>query len=237
MQNTRIGVLIVSIISSAFFFTGCAQYKPLVRPIPKLSVISPTLSEPRMEKMLKENVKPEFPAVLAVAKVENAYPADIYEGPEQDDRFAIISIPTQEREGWLNLKKGEGQTHRSIIRRVQFINPSILRGNPSLKSLRNAATQLNAPLLLIYIQQDSGASNFNFIPGYTVGYISVCQAALVDTRTGIVIGTAESEAKNEEKVTIFGVEAAKTKFQNQTRSEAVTNLQKNISRGFAELEK
>ncbi len=230
-------VLFAMVALTGLVLTGCAQYKPLIKPTPKLSVLSPTLTDENMEKMLKVDVKAHFPAVLAVAKVENAYPEYVYEGANEDDKFAVVSISAQERQGWENLKKLDSQTHHQIVRRIQFINPSLLRGNPSLKKLRQAATMLHAPLLLVYIQQDDGVSNFNFLPGYSVGYVSVCQAALIDVQTGIVLGTAESESKSEQKVTIFGVESTKTKLQQQMRSNAVNSLQKQMARGLTELER
>jgi len=223
-------------VVSIFICSGCAENRPLVRPVPKLSILSPELSERNMDKLLKAEVRPEFPAVLAVAKVASPFPDDVYAG-QDEDKYALEFPRGDELAGWEAMKNLRGRNYKTIISRVKVINPSLLIGNPTLRKLRDAAAQLNAPLLLVYIQKDSTGESFNFMPGYTIGYYSVCQAVLVDTRTGVVLATAASESKQEEKVTLFGRESTKQKLQKTTGAEAVTSLQKNFAKGLVELEK
>ncbi len=223
-------------IGSLLIIAGCAEYKPLTRPVPKLSVLSPELSERNMEKLLKAEVKPEFPAVLAVAKVTSPFSDDVYAG-EDEDKYALEFPHADEMAGWDNLKSLRGIRHKIIISRIKVINPSLLSGNPTLRKLRDAAALLNAPLLLVYVQKDNASDGFNFLPGYTVGYYSVCQAVLVDTRSGVILATAASESKQVEKVTIFGRESTKLKLQKLACSESVAGLQKNFAKALVELEK
>jgi hypothetical protein len=232
------GLRICGLLLMASFcgFAGCAAYRPLTRPVPKLSVLSPELSERNIEKLLKAEVKPQFPAVLAVAKVTSPFADDVYAG-QDEDKYALEFPHNDEMAGWDSTKSLRGVNYKTIISRVKVINPSLLSGNPTLRKLRDAAALLNAPLLLVYVQKDNASDGFNFLPGYTVGYYSVCQAVLVDTRSGVILATATSESKREEKVTLFGLESTKQKLQKQTQSEAVASLQKNFAKALVELEK
>jgi hypothetical protein len=228
----------VGMVLSSVLVVGCASYSPLTRPVPKLSVLSPELadlSERKIEKYLDAEVKPEFPVVLAVAKVQNPYPEYASE-EHQIDRYAVETLRGDEAEGWRNLKGQRGKYYKEIIRRVLFINPSLLTGNPTLKKLRDAAAMLHAPLLLVYIQQDNASDGYKNA-AYTIGYYSACQAALVDTRTGLILATAESELNREEKAFPLTANSAKEKIQRQTRSQTVAGLQKNFGRALRELEK
>ncbi|MFA5865874.1 MAG: hypothetical protein WC975_14475 [Phycisphaerae bacterium] len=228
----------VGMILSGVLVFGCASYRPLTRPVPKLSVLSPELadlSEQKIEKYLAAQVKPEFPVVVAVAKVQNPYPEYAYE--EHDaGQYAVETLRGDEADGWRNLTGQRGKFYKGIVRRVLFINPSLLTGNPTLKKLRDAAAMLHAPLLLVYIQQDNASDGYKNA-AYTVGYYSACQAALVDTRTGLILATAESELNREEKVFPLSANSAKERIQRQTRAQTVAGLQKNFGRALRELEK
>ena len=233
-------------------FAGCANYRPLPRPAPELSVISPDLadlSEEKMDKYLSTEVKPKFPCVLAVAKVQNP-DADYMYDPNAADQYSLVRIEGTEAVGWRSLRNVAGVHHRRVVSRVQIISPALLNGNPSLRKLRDAAALFRAPLLLVYVEKDAASEGFNdnaafywtgvgvfFVPGNTVGYHAACQAVLIDTRTGAVLATADSESRFEQKIPLIVVNGTKEKAHEEMTAKAATALQKDVAHSLAEFEK
>jgi len=63
------------------------------------------------------------------------------------------------------------------------------------------------------------------VPGNTVGHCTVCQALLVDTRSGFVLATAEGESLREENCLPGAVDIAGPRVEKEARAEAVRKLQ------------
>lgn len=252
MSNIRTSLTGLLTLVLASTFSGCADYRPLQRPVPQLSVISPNfadLSEDKMEKLLAADAKPKFPCILAVAKVRNPNEDYMYD-PNAVDQYSLVHIEGEEAQGWKALIKVSGNRHRRIVRDVRIINPALVNGNPSLRKLRDAAVLFRAPLLLVYVQKDSASDGYNenapfywtgvgvfFVPGNTVGYHAACQAVLIDTRTGAVLATADSESRFEQKIPLIAVGGTKQKARDEMTTKAVTALQKNTAHFLTELDK
>jgi hypothetical protein len=231
---------------------GCANYEPISRPVPKLSVLSHKLSDlsrKKMESYLNVKVDLKFPMNLAVAKVENPYPEYISD-TSSDRKFSLELLAGSEANGWRKLSGLRGTTGKRIVSRVQLVTPSLLEGNPTLTKLRDAAAELHSSLLLIYMQADNSGSGFNanaafywtgvglfFVPGDTVGFYTAYQAVLVDVRTGVIIATAEGEAKREWNVPPLSVKSTRERIITEATEGAISSLQENVTKGLIELEK
>jgi hypothetical protein len=228
---------------------GCASYRSVVKPVPKLSVLSPeleNLTDVAIETYLKADVRPVFPSVLAVAKVR--LPDASYYGPGDGGGTSLEILRGSEADGWKQMTgplAGGGQT---LLEQVQLVSPLIVNKPMTLKSLRDAAALLHAPLLLVYLQDDNYSEGYNdaamaywtivglfVVPGNTVGHYSTCQGVLVDTRSGFILATAEGEARREENVLPGAVEIARDRVQRQAQTEAVAALQKNVRETLAGL--
>ena len=223
--------------------TGCASsYKGVVKPGVKMSVLSPELesvTDQAIETYLKADVRPAFPAVLAVAKL-TAPPRYAYYNRNEEPTAALAVPAGDEAAGWRKLTATTSNSETPLIEQVQVVTALLAPGKPSLKSLRDAAAMLHAPLLLVYMQDDDAQEGYNdlamaywtivglfCVPGNAVGHYTVCQAVLVDTRSGFILATAEGEAKREENVLPGAVGIAWDRVARQARAEAVAQLQAN----------
>ena len=225
------------VVVITLLMSGCAaSYRGIVRPVPQLAALSPeleNLTDARIETYLKANARPVFPSVLAVAKIGSGH--------------KLLILRGEEAEGWQKLAslhdKGAG-----IISQVHLLGSLLVNGEPSLKQLRDAAARVHAPLLLVYMQTDDAEDGYNdaamaywsivglfLVPGNTVGRYSVCQAVLVDTRTGTVLATAGGEAQREENVLYGAVDIARKRTAEEAQSEAVSKLQGEVSEALAGL--
>jgi len=244
---------LIVLVSLACLSPGCGQpYKGLVKPSKDLKALSPELAEFNdvvLEKVLKAEVKPSFPTVLAVAKLHrgcNWY--GYHYNSEKDYPYDLETISGSEADGWLRLAKAKAESKDSAVSQVQFVNTFLTGGAPTLTNLRAAAAMVHAPLLLVYVQDDDAKEGYNdgamaywtivglfVVPGNTVGYYSTCQALIVDTQTGLVYATAGAESKREENVLAGAVEIAKDRVEKRACAEAVEKLQANVRELFEEI--
>jgi hypothetical protein len=230
---------------------GCkATYSGVVRPTPRLSLLSPeleNLTDTAIETYLTADVRPVFPSVLAVAKV-GLRPDWSYRREDPASALKLEAIRGGEAEGWRALVGASESGGPAPISQVQLVSPMLVSGYPTIKSLRDAAALLHAPLLLVYMQRDSSDEGYNSaamaywtivglfcVPGNTVGHCSACQAVLIDTRSGFVLATADGESLKEEKVLPGAVPIARDRTREQARAEAIANLQKSFRTTLADL--
>ncbi len=230
-----IGAVILSVL-----FTGCATYQKCVKPTPALARLSPelaNLTDEKIELYLRSNVRPAFPTVLAVAKLTSRY---------SSDSFTLSAIRGQEAEGWKSMAGPGGGS----ISQVHFLNPLLLEGPLNLKKLRDAAALIHAPLLLVYLQTDNSSQGYNssaiaywsivglfVVPGNTVGHYSICQAIIVDTRTGVVLATDQTDSIREENVLAGAVDIARERVEKESLSNSVAELQENFRHTIREMDR
>lgn len=223
---------------------GCAQpYHAVVKPGVRLSALSPELqglTDQAIETYLQAEARPTFPTAVAIARL--VAPPGYARFARSDEYAPALEVPGgDEAAGWRRLVAGGTQATPAIVDQVQFIGTLLAPGRPTLKSLRDAAALLHAPVLLVYMQDDDAQSGYNdlamaywtivglfCVPGHTVGHYAACQAVLVDTRSGVVLATAEGEAKRKEHVLPGAVDIASDRTAREARREAVATLQANV---------
>lgn len=231
--------------------SGCTSYSKVVKPVPKLSVLSPelqNLTDSAIEVYLNEEVSPVFPATLAVAKVGTSYDWSYRYYDSDPSRSRLLVIQGEEAAGWRQMTDLQSDKHGPIISQVQTVSSLLVEERPTLKSLRHAAALVHAPLLLVYTQVDDRNSGYNdaamaywtivglfVVPGNTVGYYSVCQGLLVDTRSGAILATFQGEGMREEHVLPGAVNIAKRRVAEQAQAQAVGDMQKACRNSLLEL--
>jgi len=229
---------------------GCAaRYDGVVKPVPRLSVLSPELeklTDEAIETYLRADVRPVFPTVLAVAKVAapRGYRYDARWGwRDSGDGTTAgeLQVPHgEEGQGWRTFAGGTGDGERLLVEQVHIVTPMLAGGVATLKALRDAAALLHAPLLLVYMQDDAAHQGYNsaamaywtilglfVVPGHTVGHYSACQGLLVDTRSGFILASVDGEAKCEENVLPGAVEIAQQRVDRAARAAAAAEFQAN----------
>ncbi len=239
MSLSIVNVVVVGVGALA----SCApSYKGVVKPGVKMNALSPeleSLTDQAIETYLKADVRPSFPTVLAVAKLAGPPAHACYSRNEEP--AAALAVPAgDEAAGWRKLTAATSNSETPPVEQVQFVTALLAPGKPTLKSLRDAAAMLHAPLLLVYMQDDDAQEGYNdlamaywtfvglfCVPGNAVGHYTVCQAVLVDTRSGFILATAQGEAKREENVLPGAVSIAWDRVARQAQAEAVAQLQAN----------
>jgi len=231
---------------------GCAKpYYAVVAPTPRLALLSPelaNLTEASIETYLKANVQARFPTVLAVAKVAATGPGVYYRSERNASALQLQVLQGDEADGWHKMTEVRDKVNEPLITQVHFVSPMLVSGTANLKSLRDAAALVHAPLLLVYMESDDARDGYNeaaiaywsivglfVVPGNTVGRYSVCQAVLVDTQSGFILATAQGESKREENVLPGAVDIARDRLQKTTPAEAAARLQDMIRKTIQEL--
>ncbi len=108
---------------------------------------------------------------------------------------------------------------------------------PTLHSLRVAAAKTNCELLLVYLQSDGSVDNFNeaailywtlvglwIVPGNTVEHRTVIHAALLDCRTGAILGTASGDASEKTICSAALVKPTETRLARRAREDATADF-------------
>ena len=232
----------------SLLLSGCgAPYKGIVKPVTSLSKLSPeleNLSDFAIDAHLKGDVQPVFPCSLAIAKLQTPRTWSGYASSEK----AVLVVPGgDEAAAWRKLAD-PSPDGASPIDQVHFISGLLAESQPTLKNLRDAAALVRAPLLLVYLQADTSDSGYNdaamaywtfiglfVVPGNRVGHYTACQAVLVDTRTGMVVATADGEGQREEDVLPGAVDIAEDRVEREAQAEALKAVQANVRQVILEL--
>lgn len=114
-------------------------------------------------------------------------------------------------------------------------------GTPSLHALRMQAANMNCELLLVYLEGSSCVDNYNpaaalywtfvglwLVPGSEYERKSVCQAMLVDCRTGKILGTAVGESHAKTVYAAAYERIAKDPIDRDTPRKAMEQLRQNM---------
>jgi len=203
-MNRVLPILMLVMITAC----GCATHNKLVDPVglakgglfknPKdLSALEQALTDEGIARMLDVDVQAKLPTSVAIAG------AEIGPGPYSYCRDPGTSLMSVEA-----LKDWETAFQQiPHIEGVQPVSPVLLQGkHASLRKLRSAAAQMKCELLLVYQASSLAVDNYNdaaalywtfvglwLVPGNVYEQRTVYQGVLLDTRTGMVLGSATGD--------------------------------------------
>lgn len=211
---------------------GCsmAMYRPVQRPAMSVSLLSEALSDELVEQALDARPKAPFPSVLAVAKIGSTT-------TWRDAKRQVEIVGGADDDAWKKLAGLRDAGGKTLIDDVRFISPMLVKSDINLRSLRQAAAMLRAPLLLVYVTDENASEGYNdaamlywtivglyTVPGNTVGHYCVGDALLIDTRSGLILSTAHGEGQREENVFYGAVPIAEGRTGREARTEAMETL-------------
>ncbi|HKQ48741.1 MAG TPA: hypothetical protein VJZ71_11785 [Phycisphaerae bacterium] len=228
---------------------GCAnEYKGVIKPTPDLKSLSPELenmTDAAIDHLLSTNVEPDFPAVVAVAKLNAGYSHPFY---NRQDSLSLEMPSGDETDAWRKAADAARFGNLALVDQVHVVNPLISRRAPTLKELRDSAALLHANLLVVYAQGDSADSGYNsaaiaywsiiglfLVPGDTVGHHTACYGLVMDTRTGYILAVLDGDSKKEENVLPGAVPIARRRTQSQAQAQALERLQKRFTEALVSL--
>jgi len=187
---------------------GCATHNKLAAPVglakgglfkdsKDISALEEALTDEGIARILDADVKAKLPTSVAVVGAEAIVGPHTYYG---DPGPGLLSGESLKEWG----KAFEPIPH---ITGVQPISPLLLQGKtPRLQDLRSAAAQMKCELLLVFQVSSSAIDNYNdaaalywtfvglwLAPGNVYEHRTVYQGVLLDTRTGVVLGSATGD--------------------------------------------
>jgi rhombotail lipoprotein len=222
--------------------SGCGEYHALVNPRINLSssgLITDANQARRLEQRMTDRdvadlldlrVQPRLPTSLAVAKLQGG----------SHGQFHLAEIDATEMEAWQKLIDGY-----PLVASVHPVSPLVVSNEScvSLQSLRLAAGKMGCELLLVYLQADSSANNYNdasvlywtilglwLAPGNTMEHKTVMQAILVDSRTGAIFGTAGGDSHLKRNCPAAFDDVRRKELADQAPAAALADLQKGFGR-------
>jgi len=187
---------------------GCASHNKLSGPVglakgglfkdaKDVSALEEALTDEGIARMLDADVKAKLPTSIAVAGGEALPSPHVYYRDPGDTLLSAEALKEWE-------KAFEQIPH---ITGVQPISLLLLQGKTAtLQGLRSAAAQMKCELLLVYQVSSSAIDNYNdaaalywtfvglwLVPGNVYEHRTVYQGVLLDTRTGVVLGSATGD--------------------------------------------
>ena len=221
---------------------GCASHVPMMEPVADMlgaGVVDDPGQARRLEKamtdrdiadLLDVNVRAKLPTSIAVAKLRSHCSG--YQ-PYLD------RLDAEELMAWEKAVEGH-----AMIRGVHPVSSlAHTRDKPTIHTLRVAAARMNCELLLVYLQSDSTVDNYNdaavlywtilglwTVPGNVMEHKTVAQAVLVDSRTGVILGTATGDAHLKRTYPAAFEDQRRTELERQAPTEALADLQTGCKR-------
>jgi hypothetical protein len=187
-----------------------------------------------------------MPTHLAVARLadESTLTPDGYRHSSRTGNLRLGIVAGAELEGWEKAVARERD-----IKGVRVISPGILSaGEMTLHGLRSAAAQMGCELLLVYLQVDGSVDNttdaaalyWTLIGLWTAqGNVyerkTVIQAALLDCRTGMILGTSGGECSMRTAYAAAYEKTARDKLDSQVPGKALEDVQKSSVRMLAQV--
>jgi len=236
MQTTKWAAW--TVLMTAFVtLGGCGTHVPLGTAETRLNQIA-SISGPDRREKLEQALTDQNIAALLDVKVQAKWPTGIAiarlatNGPGTPARLA--EIDAAEMAGW----EATTADHPNV-RGVNPVTPlSHTAQHVTLRSLRVAAAQMNCEVLLVYLQADSAVTNRNdasilywtvlglwIVPGHEVEHKTVLQAALIDCRTGMMLGTATGDSHLQRLCPVMFTDNRQHQLAKEAPLEAVTELQ------------
>lgn len=226
--------LVVLFLASAAA-TGCATHhrmaaprtfaaSGLVREPKKITAIERSMTDTDIANLLDADVRAKLPTGLAVAGFSDRCTS--FQG--------LKTIAGDELAGWEAVAKDQ-----AFLRGVHPVSVLMTeRRDVSLQELRSAAANMNCELLLVYLESDDWVENYNdaaalywtlvglwLVPGNVYEHRTVYQSILVDSRTGLILGTATGDSHKKRRSPAAYGRIQRDKLARETPREAISDLQ------------
>ncbi len=229
------------LLAAAAITAGCASHNQmaplkswnemgLTQDQKQISQLEKSMTDKDIANMLDVNVQAKLPTTLAVAKITGGC------------RPYLETIDAEELKQW-------SETIRPLPE-ISGVGPVTAISHPdgtvTLHSLRTAAARMNCELLLVYYQQDDTVDNYNgaaalywtfvglwLVPGNVYEHRTVMQAALLDCRTGMILGTATGDCRKKQTCAAAYKDIYRDKFAAEAPKEALADLLKGSERMLA----
>ncbi len=207
MSKLYLGVLVAMAFS---LMQGCASYTT-----PAAGVELSTLTDVDIAEIMKVEPASEFPARMAVARVQAPGYVSRTNSSYGTGRYSVVTTRDIEDESDF-----EKLTQLEMLNGVAPLGRVLLPQNlDSIKDLRVAAAQLKTDLILIYSVDTAfhvegtplgplSAITLGFLPNKKAFVSSTTSGALVDVRTGYIYGVAESTEREEQRTTVWNTQDA-----------------------------
>ena len=237
MRMNVLALLLIAAVTTG----GCNTYKGLATPRSNLAFVSDADGADRHEKLgaaatdteianlLDVNVRPQLPARMAVVRL-----AASQAGYSPD----LVAIDSAEMDGWSRAVAGQDKI-KGVWPVSQLAHPN---GPVTLRNLRLAAARMDCELLLAYIQADSSVDNRNYAsvlywtivglwvsPGNSLEHKTIMQAAIIDCRTGMILGTATGDSHLKRICPYAFTDGRQALMALEAPKGALTSLQKNAA--------
>jgi len=203
-MRTAASAILVAAVAAAV--GGCASHHAMVEPVADLlragvasdpeqaEQLEKAMTDPDIANLLDARVRAKLPTSVAFAKLKS------YCSGHQP---YLATIDAEEIQAWEKALAGQ-----AMVRGARPVSPlAHTAERPTIHSLRVAAARMQCELLLVYLQSDSTVDNYNdaavlywtllglwTVPGNVMEHKTVMQAALVDCRTGAILGTATGDS-------------------------------------------
>ncbi len=201
---------ILLLISAVALIHGCATYTT-----PASGVSIPSLTDDDIAELMKVEPASDFPARIAVARVQESGYISRTNSGYGSGRFSVVTTRDVEEEA--DFQK---ISDLAMVSGVAPVGRLLLPPNlNSIKDLRIAAARLKTDLILIYsidtVFHVEGtplgplsAITLGFLPNKKAFVSSTTSGALIDVRTGFVYGVAEATEREEQRTTIWNSQDA-----------------------------
>lgn len=251
MSRTAIVLPLILLAVSA----GCASNTPLGQldcSLNRPGFVTPEeskrlqreLTDDGIAMLLDANVRAKLPTPVALAHIQTTVPIETGRWHRSYSCMTVRTVAPAELQGW---EKAMADTPG--LTSVRLISPMTAGSEqPTLHRLRSLAAQMNCELLLVCMQADGSVDNLNdaaalywtgvglwTVPGNVYERKTVMQAAVVDCRTGVVLGTAAGQASEKTAYAAAYEQIAHDKLEAKVPAAALADLQKNSVRMFAQV--
>lgn len=220
---------------------GCGTSYKMMEPVANLAAVGVVEGEARRQ--LERELTDEDIARLLDAKVQAKLPTPVavarLTAPSCRNYTHLEAIEPDELDAWRDTVVDGGQ-----ITAVRAVSPLTVGGTkPKLVDLRKAAAEMGCELLLVYVEASNHITNYNdaavlywtilglwVVPGSEMQYKTVMQAALVDARTGVILGTATGGHKEDRLYPAAFEDNRRDELAKQVPGKALDDLQKRTAR-------
>jgi len=224
--------LVAMVILSVTLTQGCATYTT-----PAAGVNITTLTDDNIAELLKVEPNSEFPARIAVARIQaSGYYSRTNRSYGSGNYSIVTTRDIEDEEDFVKLSSLD------MIGGVAPLNRLLVPENlNSIKDLRHSAAHLKTDMILVYSLDTAfhvegtplgplSAITLGFLPNKKAFVSSTASGVLLDVRTGFVYGVAEATEREEQRTTIWNsqnaIDAARMKTEKASFKSFIGEFEK-----------